>query len=80
LLKCCDISIQAPWGLAVAEVTAMLLLYFVAVPSALLVRQRLSTYRYGFDHSLEDVVVLSLARGLAVTIAYFTGAGAKHHR
>lgn len=58
----------------------MLLLYFIAVPNALLVRQRLSRYSYGFDHSLEDVVFLSLARGAAVTVAYFTGAGAKHHR
>jgi hypothetical protein len=71
---------QAPWGLAMAEVAAMLLLYFIAVPNALLVRQRLSRYSYGFDHSLEDVVFLSLARGAAVTAAYFTGAGAKHHR
>lgn len=58
----------------------MLLLYFVAVPSALLVRQSLTAYRYGFARSLEDAVALSLARGLAVTVAYFTGAGAKHHR
>lgn len=71
---------QAPWGLAMAEVAAMLLLYFVAVPSALLVRRSVTAYSYGFDRSLEDVVALSLARGLAVTVAYFTGAGAKHHK
>ena len=58
----------------------MLLLYFAAVPSALLVRQSVSGWHYAFDRSLEDVVALSLARGLAVTVAYFSGAGAKHHR
>lgn len=73
-------SPQAPWGLATAEVAAMLLLYFVAVPSALLVRRSVTAYSYGFNRCLEDVVALSLARGLAVTVAYFTGAGAKHHR
>ncbi len=78
--ECWDACPQAPWGLAVTEVTTLLLLYFVAVPSAVIVRQPLARYHYAFDRSLEDVVALSLARGLAVTIAYFSGAGAKHHR
>jgi len=71
---------QAPWGLATAEVASMLLLYFVVVPGALLVRRPADGWRYAFDRSLEDVVALSLARGLAVTVSYFSGAGAKHHR
>lgn len=58
----------------------MLLLYFVAVPGALVVRRPLLAFHYAFARSLEDVVALSLLRAAAVTLAYWSGAGAKRHK
>lgn len=58
----------------------MLLMYFVAVPGALVVRRPLPGFRYAFARSLEDVVALSLLRAGAVTLAYWSGAGAKRHK
>ena len=71
---------QAPFGLAMTEAAVMLLLYFVAVPGALVVRRPLLAFHYAFARSLEDVVALSLLRAAAVTFAYWSGAGAKRHR
>jgi hypothetical protein len=58
----------------------MLLLYFVMVPDAVVVRKPRSALHYSFEGSLEDVLLFSLARDLAVILAYAFGAGAKYHR
>mmetsp|Transcript_535 Transcript_535/g.1611 ORF Transcript_535/g.1611 Transcript_535/m.1611 type:complete len:721 (+) Transcript_535:147-2309(+) len=71
---------MAPFGLAMTEAAVMLLMYFVAVPGALVVRRPLPGFRYAFARSLEDVVALSLLRAGAVTLAYWSGAGAKRHK
>ena len=71
---------QAPWALAVVEATLMSLLYFLMVPDAVLVRKPWFALHYSFKHSLEDVLLFSLARDLAVILAYACGAGAKYHR
>ena len=71
---------QAPWALAVVEAILMSLLYFTTVPDALVVRKPWFALHYAFKHSLEDVLLFSLARDLAVILAYACGAGAKYHR
>jgi len=71
---------QAPWALAVVEAILMSLSYFVMVPDALLVRKPWFALHYSFKHSVEDVLLFSLARDLAVILAYACGAGANYHR
>ncbi len=71
---------QAPWALAVVEAILMSLLYFVMVPDAIVIRKPWFALHYAFKHSLEDVLLFSLARDLAVILAYACGAGAKYHR
>ena len=71
---------QAPWALAVIEALIMLLLYFIMVPDAVVVRKPLLALNYSFKDSLEDVLMFSLARDLAVVLAYAFGAGAHYHR
>ena len=58
----------------------MLLVYFLAAPDALFVRVPLDKYRYRFDISCEDVVVLSLLRFAMVVTAYLLGAGPQYQR
>ena len=58
----------------------MLLLYFVMVPDAVILRKPQSALHYSFKESLEDVLLFSLARDMAVILAYAFGAGAKYHR
>ena len=71
---------QAPWALAVFEALIMLLLYFVMVQDAILVRKPRLALHYSFKDSLEDVLMFSVARDLAVVLAYAFGAGAHYHR
>ena len=61
------------------EAVLMLLLYFVMDPDAVIAHMRRVAWHYSFHHSLEDVLMFSLARDLAVILAYALG-GAKYHR
>ena len=61
---------QAPWALAVFEAALMLLLYFTIVSDAIIVRKPILAVHYSFKHSLEDVLLFSVARDVAVILAY----------
>lgn len=68
-------ALQAPPALALTEVITVLVLYFIySVP----LHGRARGVHYSFRRSLEDVVLLSLLRGVAVILAYLFGSGRKY--
>lgn len=69
---------QAPPALAAAELLAMLLVYFLAVPNAW--PTRVPRPHYSFGSSADDVVLLSLLRCAAVVLAHAAGAGPRLQR
>ena len=71
-------TMQAACGMAATEAATVVTLYVLLDPSALVLRAR--GLRYRFRSSLEDVVALSLARCVAVLLAYGFGAGRKYQR
>ncbi len=58
----------------------MLLIYGLFIPHALLMRRSMAGYRFAFRHNLEDVLLFSLFRVLAVAIAYCVGSGRQCQR
>ena len=56
----------------------MLLIYLVAIPNAVPTHSR--HWRYTFQGSTEDIVLLSLLRCLAITLAHSVGAGPRFQR
>ncbi|KAK9836382.1 hypothetical protein WJX74_000036 [Apatococcus lobatus] len=79
----CSISLfraMAPWALAGLELLTMLLIYGLFIPHALLMRRSMAGYHFGFRRSLEDVLLFSLLRVLAVAIAYCVGSGRQCQR
>ena len=58
----------------------MLLIYGLFMPHALLMRRSMAGYHFGFRRSLEDVLLFSLLRVVAVAIAYCTGSGRQCQR
>lgn len=67
-------DLQAPWGLALLEAVVMTLLYWGLLSSACF-WQYIQEYHYNFSESLEDIVLLSYLRFLAVLLAYLLGSG-----
>ena len=65
----------APDGMAALEAVAVLLLYMLAVPNALLTRVRPSAWHFSFAGSAEDVVALCLLRALVVAGGHAAGLG-----
>lgn len=65
--------LQAPPTLAAAEATCVLLIYFGAIPNSMPTHSR--SWAYSFTGSAEDVVLLSLLRSIAVTVAHALGDG-----
>lgn len=63
-----------------AEAVTVLLIYFLAVPDALITHKPLSSYHYEFDASCEDIVALSLLRSAVVLVAYLLGSGPQYQR
>ncbi|KAK9869036.1 hypothetical protein WJX84_005053 [Apatococcus fuscideae] len=79
----CSISLfraMAPWALAGLELLTMLLIYGLLIPHALLMRRSMAGYHFSFRRSLEDVLLFSLLRVLAVAIAYCVGSGRQCQR
>lgn len=70
----------APPGLAALEAAAVLLLYLLGVPNALVMRRRPADFSYSFPGSAEDVVALSLARCVVVLVAHLAGVGPRYQR
>lgn len=64
--------------MAATEAATVVTLYVLLDPNALVLRAR--GLRYRFRSSLEDVVAFSLARCVAVLLAYGFGAGRKYQR
>jgi hypothetical protein len=73
------VVLQAPWMLSCIEALVVLLIYFLGMPRPQLAHtpQRL---RFSFTHSLEDVVLLSTARALWLSLAYGLGSSRNFHR
>ena len=64
---------QAPWGLALLEAGSALLTYTLLVPNAIPLRSGMHQFHYALGHSLEDVVLLSLLRAVAIVVSYLCG-------
>ncbi|KAK9908457.1 hypothetical protein WJX75_008214 [Coccomyxa subellipsoidea] len=70
---------MAPWGLALLEAVVMTLLYWILFSSDKPWRHS-KEFHYSFSCSLEDIVLLSYLRFLAVLLAYLLGAGQRMMR
>ena len=73
---------QAPWVVAVAEVTAVVVYYLTSVDNALFTRRPWHGFLASFSwfRNVEDVVLLSVLRFVAVLLAYGFGAGRAYQR
>lgn len=70
---------KAPWGLALLEAVVMTLLYWILFSSDKPWRH-IKEFHYSFSCSLEDIVLLSYLRFLAVLLAYLLGTGQRMMR
>ena len=60
---------QAPWMLCAGEVSAVLLIYFLATSRSLVLHQR----HFSFTRSLEDVVGICCTRAAILSLSYAIG-------
>lgn len=74
---CC---LQAPVMLALAEALTSVLVYVLLTRRTLPLQRGIRHFRYSFNHSLEDVLVLSLLRCVAVLMSLPLGPGSRCHR
>ena len=65
--------------LSCIEALAVLLIYFLGTPRPQLVHTA-KRLRFSYTHSLEDVVLLSTARALWLSLAYGLGSARNFHR
>ncbi|CAD7697615.1 unnamed protein product [Ostreobium quekettii] len=86
---CGMVHVVTPWMLGAIEATLMLVLYFVVVPDSLyniegaagaLGSHASKKYHFGFAHSTEDVLILSLVRVVLLSVSYGFGSGKYCHR
>ena len=76
-----DRVLQAPWALAALEVAVMTALYVLLLPGTGRRSWRhIQEYHYRFKISLEDILVITYARFLAVLLAYLLGSGQRMMR
>ena len=63
-------QVLAPWVLAIIELVAVNLIYFLGTARPLVDTHR---YRFSYMHSLEDILGLSIARTVLLSLAYAWG-------
>lgn len=80
VLSTTAVATASPWVLSLAEALAMLLIYFLAVPDALLVRCHLKDFHYVFGRSTEDLLALALVRGFTIVAAHWAIPGLVYRR
>lgn len=81
--KCADgacLLLQAPWGLALLEAVFALLTYSLLVPCAVPIRCSAQKFHFSLNHSLEDVMLLSVLRAVAVLLSYLCSTAQSCHK
>ena len=73
-------ALQAPVMLALGEALTAVLVYVLLTRRTLPLQRGIRHFRYSFNHSLEDVLVLSLLRSVAVLMSLPLGPGSCCHR
>lgn len=66
-------TLQGPFVLATMEVLAVLLIYFLGTFKSVVIHEPPSQYHFSYAHSLEDVVGISVARALLLSMAHGWG-------
>ena len=69
---------QAPWVLSTIELVAVLLIYFLGCSRSLVTHESTSNYQFNWRCSLEDVLILAIARSLILSLTYAWGGHSTH--